>query len=113
MFSWLIELLGCVTRESYNLLNTEYLNQRDLVAHYRAREESLLNELAQERNERKFIQDLLFKKVGIIHENENISEDNESLQPVRTSPRRWSQLKSAMEQDDLNRVRGEVNAQVP
>lgn len=107
----IIKFLGGFTKEEYSLLNIEYISQRDLVSSYRARQDSILEELKEERKERKFLQDLIFKKFGITI-SEDSSKEETSFQPVKTSPRRWSDLKSAMEQDDRNRVKGYSDAKV-
>jgi hypothetical protein len=108
----IIRFLGGFSFQEYEALNSEYNNQRDLVSQYRAREERLENELKAEREERKFLQDLIFKRFGVIvSEGEPQSEEN--FQPIKTSPKRWSQLKNAMEEDDRMRVfnSGAINSE--
>jgi hypothetical protein len=103
MINWLIKFLGGVLREDNALLIVEYNAQRDLVSSYRARVDYLEKELALEREERKSLQNIIYKKFGVIVPDE-ISQSQEELQPVRTSPRRWSDLKGALERDDRERV---------
>lgn len=107
----IIKLLGGVSHEEYSLLNIQYESQRIIVEQYRAREVILTEEIKSEREERKQLQEIIFKNYGVIH-SENTSQIEESIQPIRTSPRRWSGLKSSLEKDDRDRVRGNSDAKV-
>lgn len=102
--NWLIHLLGGWTREEYDFLEKQFNNHREIVTNYRAREERLFNEIKQEREDRKFLQDILFKKFGIIDPPERLPEKLEEYKPIN-SKQRWSNLKSRLERDDWERVR--------
>jgi membrane-bound lytic murein transglycosylase MltF len=90
MLSKLIEFLGGVPKFEYDRAN--------------ARVEYLEIELKLAHEERKFLQDLIFKRFGIIAESNN-QDEAENINPIRTSPRRWSQIKTAMERDDRERIK--------
>lgn len=103
----LIKFLGGFTKNEYSLIEKEYDNQYEIVSGYRAREESILSLLREESKERKFLQDLILKKSGMIAPEET-PQTEEIFQPIRTSPRRWSGLKEALEKDDRERVTGKT-----
>lgn len=103
-----IKFLGLFTNKEYSLINLEYNNQRDLVSFYRARVDYLEKELSSQNEERKFLQDLIFKRFGVVVSEEN-PQSEETFQPIKTSPRRWSDLKIAMERDDRERVNNVKN----
>ena len=106
MINWLIELLGGFTADQYHLFEKEYDNQREIIVTYRARQERLLNELKTERDERKFLQDIIFKKFGIINSDTYVTtEKDPNLQPVNFGTQRWSNLKNRLERDDAERVK--------
>ena len=101
----LIKLLGGVTADQYHLFEEEEISQRELVIAYRAREERLFNELKMEREVRKFLQDVIFKKFGIIASDLSEVEEAPDLQPVNFGIQRWSNLKNRLERDDAERVK--------
>lgn len=105
IINWLIHFLGGFTKEEFTLLNKEYENQRALGIQSRAREEFLTNELKLEREERKILQDLIFKKCGVITPDNLNDAPPESLQPVSNGSQRWSNLKVRLEKDDLQRMK--------
>jgi hypothetical protein len=103
----LIRFLGGRTEEEYLLLTKEYDSQRELVITYRAREERLIDDLKEERTERKQLQELIFKRFGISYsEDENsCGQISENLQPVSNGSQRWSNLRARLEKDDSLRMR--------
>ena len=116
LINWLIHFLGGFTKEEYALLGgstkkeyalltKEYENQRDSRIQNRARVEFLEAELKIEREDRKYIQDIFYKKLGIIASEEIIHEDQENLQPISNGPQRWSNLKARLEKDDNERLK--------
>ena len=101
----IIKFLGGFTNIEYVTLDLEYKNQRELALNNRARVESLEKELAYTREERKILQDLIFIKFGITsNKEEGLSQ--EELEPIRTSPQRWSSLRGKLEEDDRQRATG-------
>jgi hypothetical protein len=105
MLNWLIELIGGRTEEEYLLLTKEYDSQRDLVIQHRAREEYLMNELKNEKEDKKFLQNILFKRFGIIDPPEGNVQEQEQLQPVSSGTQRWSNLRARLERDDVLRMK--------
>jgi hypothetical protein len=108
--NWLIHLLKGITKEEHNLLNIEYLQQRDLVTDYRAREDRLLKELELERSERKELQQIIFKNFGVVFNDESkpfTQADYDQLKPISNGPQRWSNVKNRMEKDDRARANAE------
>jgi hypothetical protein len=106
MINWLIKFLGGFTKEQVTLLEKEYEHQRELQLTNRARVEYLEKELSQEREERKFLQETIYKKFGFITPEEVLNQSQEQFQPISTGPTRWSGLKNRLEQDDRQRVTG-------
>jgi len=107
------DLLGNDLKESeekYKLLNIEYNQQHDLVVTYRAREEELNKRFQEEVFERKRLQEIIFKKFGIIEPEESEQSSPTTFRPMNTAPRRWSQLKNSMEKDDFERVKSAQKA---
>jgi hypothetical protein len=104
-FSWLIRMLGGSTPEEYKLLESQYNTQRSLSDSLRARVEFLEGRINELEGERKEIQNLLYKQVGLISSPESGPVNIDDLKPIQTARPRWSQVKRAMEQDDLKRVR--------
>lgn len=114
MKNFLIHLLSGYTKGEYAFINKEYENQRERVSDYRARVEHLIESLNAANAERKELQDLIFKRFGVIQGEPTPEEKLEELQPIGTSKQRWSTLKTRMEIDDRKRVlaeerRGESN----
>lgn len=99
----IIKFLGGFTNSEQSVLESEYNHQRDQVQQSRARIEYLEKELAFEREERKYLQELIFTKFGITPSKED-PQNEEELKPIRTSPQRWSGLKNRLEKDDIQRV---------
>jgi hypothetical protein len=103
IIDFLLSLLGGISKDQYDSVTFQYNIQRDLVNYSRARIEYLENELKLEREDRKSLQELIYKRFGLI-ESAETAREAENISPIRTSPRRWSQLKTAMERDDHERV---------
>jgi hypothetical protein len=105
MLNRIIKFLGGYTKQEFSDLTKEYNIQRDLVTEFRAREVSLNNWLREEIADRKEIQKIIFKKFNILPE-ENNDSSFEDYQPIKSSSRRWSGLRSDLERDDRARVKG-------
>jgi hypothetical protein len=108
MRSWLIHLFKGATKEEYLQLNIEYNAQREFTSIYRARVDSLEAQLLAERTERKFLQDLIFKRFGVLISEDSPQEQGENLRPISNGPTRWSSLRNKLEQDDHQRVQGQT-----
>jgi hypothetical protein len=106
MLDRIIKFLGGFTKEEYTDLNWQLTVQRDITATYRAREEFLSSELKEEKADRQRLREIIFKKFNITPEENPQSNQQEDFQPIRTSANRWSNIKGAMERDDLSRARG-------
>jgi len=103
----LLKFLGLFTTQEYTLLNLEYNTQRDLVNLYRTRVDELEKSLAEEKTERKFLQDLIFKRFGVLIPEDSLDQSQtENLKPISNGPTRWSTLRNRLEQDDRQRVHG-------
>ena len=106
MVDKIIKLLGGYTKLEYHLTDKEYSQQYHLVQILRERESQLLKQFEQEKQERQRLQEIIFKKFNILpEENSSSIQDDPELKPIKTSPRRWSELRTAMEQDDRERVK--------
>ena len=105
LINWLIHFLGGYTKEEYALLSAAHDYQRDLTIQNRARVELLETEMKIEREDRKYLQDIFYKKLGIITSEEIVHEDQENLQPVSNGSQRWSNLKARLEKDDNERLK--------
>jgi hypothetical protein len=110
MIDKLIEFLGGVSKSNYNLLNIEYLQQRDLVNNYRAREESLIRQYQEEKAERLRLQEIIFTKFGIVTSASQTELNETELQPIGSGPQRITNLMRRMEQDDRKRVKSAKEA---
>jgi len=109
---WIIALLNGVSKESYSLLQIEYLQQRELVNTYRAREESLLSQLKEEKEEKNRLQEIIFRNFGIrLNDEIDPIPPSEDINPINTSPGRVSQVLRSMERDDRRRVENVNKAQ--
>ena len=106
MINWIIKFLGGILKEDYSLLNTEYENQREIADTLRGQNQEIYKRLEAETTERKYLQELLFKNSGIIPREEGYQEQENNLQPIKTSPERWSSLRGKIEKDDLARAIG-------
>jgi hypothetical protein len=106
MKDWLIKFLKARTNEEYLLLNAEYNAQREFTSLYRARVDSLEAQVLAERAERRFLQDLIFKRFGVTISEDSPAVQEENLKPIGTSPQRWSSLRGRLEKDDRQRVTG-------
>ena len=104
MFNWLIHFLGGFTREEYDLINLEFTSQHELAAIYRAREESILKDIEEHKNETKFLQNILFKRFGVIDSPVTDNQTQEEFKPLVNGPSRWSSLKAKLEKDDMARA---------
>jgi hypothetical protein len=105
MRNWLIKLLGGISREDYSLLKLEYQSQRDLTTALRKGEEDLLKILHEIKEERNRLQEIIFKNYGVVtSEEKEFNGTDKELQPIRTSPQRWSALKGKLESDDRARA---------
>lgn len=109
VFNWLVQFFGGFTKEEFVSLEKEYNSQRDLVNSYRAREEQIISQLNEEKEERKRLQEIIFKKFNVLPEENSEISSQEIFQPINTGKRRWSDLKSRLEQDDLQRVQSLVS----
>jgi hypothetical protein len=107
MKNWLIHFFKGATKEEYLQLNTEYNAQREFALIYRARVDSLEAQLLAERTERKFLQDLIFKRFGVLISENSPETNQENLRPISNGPTRWSSMKSRLEADDHARVIGQ------
>jgi hypothetical protein len=105
----LIKLLGGRTDEEYDLLEAEYQSQRNLALVLRDQVEHLEKNLTMERDERQRLQEIIFKNYGIVTSDEIPSPAiDKKLNPIRTSPQRWSNLRIRLEEDDRARVMSHV-----
>lgn len=112
MINWLIHLFSGATKEEYMLLNSEYNNQRELVNIFRARFDYIESELKEEREERKQLQSIIFKNYGVTHSAETGVISETELKPINNGSQRWSNLRSRLEQDDRERLKGFSDAKV-
>jgi|ERR1035441_1185893 hypothetical protein len=107
MLNWIIKFLGGFTNYEYSLLGNENNQQRELISSYRAREEFLTNELKLEREDRKFLQDIIYKKFGVIASSEPSVTEETDLQPINSGTQSWFNLRNRMERDD--KMRSQAN----
>ena len=105
LINWLIHFLGGFSKEEYTLLTKEYEIQRDSRIQIQAHVYLLETELRTEREDRKYLQDIFYKRLGIITSEEIVHEDQENLQPVSNGSQRWSNLKARLEKDDNERLK--------
>jgi hypothetical protein len=105
MIDSIIKFLGGFTKFEYSLLENEHIQQRQLIAANRARVEFLEQRLSETETERKFLQDLIFKKFGILPSIETDEAQQENLQPLSNGAQSWSNLRTRMERDDRERVK--------
>ena len=108
MLDKLIRLLNGVTSEDYNLINSQYIQQRELSNTLRNSNDFLMKEILHEREERKQLQELLFKAYGVVTSSPESSQVNSDMKPITLTKERWSSLKGRMEQDDRKRVQSEI-----
>jgi hypothetical protein len=105
MINKIIKFLGGFTLLEHSLLNKEYESQREFNVQNRARVEFLEQRLSEAETERKFLQDLIFKKFGVLPSIETGEAQQENLQPLSNGAQSWSNLRTRMERDDRERVK--------
>ncbi len=105
IINWLIKFLGGFTSEEFHSLEHEFNSQRELGIQSRVRVDFLERELKSEREERKQLQEIIFKKFGIIASEEVNSQEEPELQPVSNGSQRWSNLRARLEKDDSERFK--------
>lgn len=106
MVNEIIRFLGGVTKEDFNFLNSQYISQRSHNEELRARVRFLEERNFELHDEKKAIQEILYRKVGLINSPEETSELSD-LQPIQIGSTRWGKLKGKMERDDLMRVKSQ------
>jgi hypothetical protein len=106
----LIHFLNGVTQEEYSLLRTEYQNQRDLAIILRRSEDELHKLLGEEKAERLKLQEIIFRRFGVVF-NEEAQTEQEEFKPISSGTQRITNIMRAMEQDDRKRVKENGKAQ--